>query len=93
MVYIATQKTAQITQYYFQGLPGKALGVCISSKLHKLDIEKFLEYIPVRNGFAMNFYPPEYSEAQILKEEEMLADTVQFILDNELESRALNWYL
>ena len=93
MVYVANQKTPQIARYYFGVMPPAMFRVCRTAKLHRYDPELFLEYIQLRDGNRMNFFAPGMSELEFKKQEAMILETIDFIMEHEETSRALNWFM
>ena len=53
--------------------------VCRTALLDRYDVELFLEYLPLRDGYRMNFFEPGMTEEEVAKQESMLLETVQFI--------------
>lgn len=48
-------------------MPPAMFRVCRTAKLHRFDPELFFEYLPLRDGYRMNFLEPGLSEAEFKK--------------------------
>lgn len=74
-------------------MPPALFRVCRTAKLHRFDPELFFEYLPLRDGFRMNFFEPGLDENELKKQEAMVLETIEFIQEHEETSRALNWFI